>query len=363
MPNYYDLVSSTEIAERGYPRFLKKVLSTTVKKRAFNKILKIKAHLASAGVPRKRDDNLLVCNWNLKEFGQSRKHPEFFYYIAEIINAFDLVVIQEVRRSINELTILMNILGDHWAYIINDVTEGNDGNTERSVLIYNLRRVDFNGFSGELVVSNGEQIKRTPQITGFIAAWKHFSIINVHLEPGNTDASAAHRRGELQRIMETLQPKLSTGGLGYGNIIISGDFNFYPEKDDAAVALLGEHGFQQVENLKRADTTLAQNKYTYDRLFIRRDKYFELIRDSNGDESCGVVEFKSLFQDDLTTYKSIAESDYHERNPTKQLSASYYPTYFWVHWLSRQMSDHYPIWIEINTDSSLTYLQEKLAAL
>ena len=33
--------------------------------------------------------------------------------------------------------------------------------------------------------------------------------------------------------------------------------------------------------------------------------------------------------------------------------------YFWVHWLSRQMPDHYPIWIEINTDSSVTFLEGK----
>ncbi len=363
MPHYYDLVSSAEIEEHGYPRYLEKALTIPVKKRAFNKILHIKAHLLASGIPHKRDDNLLVCSWNLKEFGQSRKHPEFYCYIAEIINAFDLVVIQEVRRSIHELIILKNILGDHWAYIINDVTEGDEGNTERSVILYNLRRVDFNGFSGELVASNGPQVKRTPHITGFVASWKHFSIVNVHLDPGDSDESAARRKAELQSIMDTLAPKLNTGGLGYENIIISGDFNFYPEIDDAAIAMLAGYGFEQVEKLKHVDTTLAMNPFTYDRLFIRRDKYFALIRDANGDESCGVMEFRSLFEQSLTTYQSMARSDYKERNPHKELSDSYYPTYFWVHWLSRQMSDHYPIWMEVNTDSSEAYIQEKLAAL
>ncbi len=363
MPNYYDLVANSEIEEQGHPRFLKKTLTTSEKKRSIKKILQIKEHLTACVVPKKRDDNLLLCNWNLKEFGQSHKHPEFYYYIAEIMNAFDLIVVQEVRRSIKELKILANILGKNWTYIFNDVTEGSEGNSERSAVLYNIKRVDFSGFSGELVVEQGQQLKRTPHITGFLTAWKHFSIINVHLDPGKNDINAAHRKDELQRIMDTLEPKLKTGGLGYENIIISGDFNFYPAKDDDSIDLLSDYGFEQVEKLSDVDSTLAKNDYTYDRLFIKRDRYFEIIKDENGLENGGVVEFRSLFKNNLSTYKSMAKKDYEERNPGKKLKESYYPTYYWVHWLSRQMSDHYPIWFEMNADSSTNYLKNKLSEL
>ena len=359
MPHYYDLLPIEEIEKHGYPRFLKKVLTKTQKKRAIQKILKIKDHLVTSGVPYKRDDNLLVCNWNLKEFGQSEKHPEFYYYMAEMMFAFDLVIIQEVRRSIKELQILSNILGDSWTYIINDVTEGNQGNSERSAVLYNSKRVSFSGFSGELVVDGGPQLKRTPHITGFLTAWKHFSVINVHLDPGDSTTNATHRKNELQQIMNILEPKLGTGGLGYENIMISGDFNFYPTIDDDAIDLLDAYGFKQVNKLSNVDSTLAQNNFTYDRLFIKRDKYFEIIKDENGDENGGGVEFRSLFEDDLGAYKSMAKPDYERRNPTRTLSDTRYPNYFWVHWLSRQMSDHYPIWLEINTDSSVTYLESK----
>jgi len=363
MPHYYDLIASSKIEEHGHPRFLKKILTTSEKKRTIKKILQIKEHLIDSSVPNKRDNNLLLCNWNLKEFGQSHKHPEFYYYIAEIMFAFDLIVVQEVRRSITELKILTNILGENWAYMINDVTEGDEGNSERSAILYNTKRVDFNGFSGELVIDQGPQLKRTPHITGFLTAWKHFSIINVHLDPGKKDTNAALRKDELQRIMDTLKPKLKTGGLGYENIIISGDFNFYSTLDDNSIDLLGDYGFKQVEKLSNVDSTLAKNNHTYDRIFIKRDKYFDIIKDEEGLENGGVVEFKSLFENDLNTYKSMAKKDYEERNPNKEFKDSNYPNYYWVHWLSRQMSDHYPIWFEMNTDSSTIYLENKLSEL
>lgn len=363
MPHYYDLVANSEIEEQGHPRFLKKTLTTSEKKRCIKKILQIKEHLTACGVPNKRDDNLLLCNWNLKEFGRSYKHPEFYYYIAEIMNAFDLIVIQEVRRSIKELKILANILGKNWAYIFNDVTEGKAGNSERSAVLYNINRVDFSGFSGELVVEQGQQLKRTPHITGFLTTWKHFSIINVHLAPGEKDINAAHRKGELQRIMDTLKPKLKTGGLGYENIIISGDFNFYPVIDDDSIDLLSDYGFEQVEKLSSIDSTLGKEDNTYDRLFIKRDRYFEIIKDENGLENGGAVEFRSLFKNNLNTYKRMAKKDYEDNKSGKKLKESYYPTYYWAHWLSRQMSDHYPVWFEMNTDSSTSYLKSKLSKL
>jgi len=360
MPIYYDLLPESEIEENGHPRLLGEEMNTTTKKRAINKILHIKKYLKDSKVPDRRGDNLLLCNWNFKEFGQSYKHPEFYYYMAEIMAAFDMIVIQEIRRSIKELNIIKNLLGDNWFYIINDVTEGSEGNKERNAILYNSKRVVFNGFSGELVVPRGPQIKRTPHITGFLSDWKNFSIINVHLEPNRKSESVKLRYEELSKIMDVLEPKAKTGGLGYENIILSGDFNFYPGLDDDSINFLKEKGFYQVEKLKSIDTTLAINDFTYDRFFIKRDKYLSIVKDGDGNENSGVIDLRTLFEKDIYVYKEMAKEDYHRRNPTKTLSDNGYPGYFWVHWLSRQMSDHNPIWIEISTDSSEDYLKSKL---
>lgn len=361
MPNYYDLLPTADIEKHGHPRFIERSMNVAQKKRAIQKIIQIKAHLTKLGVPNKKGDNLIVANWNLQGFGQTSRHPEFHYYIAEVMSAFDLIVIQEVRRSIKELQILINILGNNWSYVINDVTEGTSGNRERSAIVYDKRRTDFNGFSGELVVNGGPQIARTPHITGFLSAWKHFSIINVHLPPKKS--AADERKKELELILKTMKPKLKTKGLGYENIILSGDFNFYPDKDDDSIRLLADFGFEQIKKLENADTTLGKDELTYDRMFIRRDKYFEVAQDESGQENGGAVEFKTLFKNDLAIYKEMARKDYLSRDSSRVFRESRYEIYFWKDWLSRQMSDHYPIWFEMKTDSSVKYLETALKNL
>lgn len=87
----------------------------------------------------------------------------------------------------------MNLLGKDWSYLINDITEGNDGNSERFAYLYDTRRVKFSGRAGEILLwkelfdetetEKDFQLKRTPYITGFIAGWKSFSLPNVHLQP------------------------------------------------------------------------------------------------------------------------------------------------------------------------------------
>ena len=39
------------------------------------------------------------------------------------------MVIQEIKSSVKDLEILLWLLGDDWAYVINDITEGSAGNS------------------------------------------------------------------------------------------------------------------------------------------------------------------------------------------------------------------------------------------
>lgn len=366
MPYYFDLLSEEKIEKSGYPRLAHKSLLKSEKKRAIRKILDIKNAIKKQRIPLKRDDNLLVASWNLKDFG-NYKHPEFLFYISEIMFAFDLVIIQEVNRSLTNLTILNNILGSDWKFIVNDVTEGDAGNNERSAILFNTKRVQFSGFSGELITDGKTLTKRTPQITGFMAGWKKFAIVNVHLKAG--DDNHAVRLKEVKDIMGTLKPKIaSQDDLMTTNIVLAGDCNFVDTKDQKSYKELTKLQFEQVERLKKIDASLGKSHKTYDRFFIRRNKYMQLSKVANPDtgeleENAGVFEFRSLFQKDLNTYKKLMKSDYANRNNGKVLQESKIENYYWVHWLSRQMSDHYPIWFELNTDSSVDYLTSKLEKL
>ena len=84
------------------------------------------------------DRKLLIATWNIREFGAQKYGPrldESLRYIAEIINRFDLVAIQEVRENLTEFNKVLNLLGGWWKPLFTDVTEGNQGNSERAAFL------------------------------------------------------------------------------------------------------------------------------------------------------------------------------------------------------------------------------------
>src|SRR5918992_6391017 len=66
---------------------------------------------------------MLLATWNIREFdslsyGERKDEP--LYYIAEIIDHFDLVAIQEVRDNLKALDRLMDFLGSWWECVLTD---------------------------------------------------------------------------------------------------------------------------------------------------------------------------------------------------------------------------------------------------
>jgi hypothetical protein len=64
----------------------------------------------------KSERSLLLATWNIRDFdsnkfGYGPRLPETFFYLAEIISAFDLVAVQEVNRDLRALQTVMRILG------------------------------------------------------------------------------------------------------------------------------------------------------------------------------------------------------------------------------------------------------------
>jgi hypothetical protein len=80
------------------------------------------------------------------------RSDEPLYYIAEIIDHFDLVAVQEVREDLTVLNRLIEILGSWWKVLLTDVTEGRPGNRERMAFLYDSRKLSFGGLAGEIVL-------------------------------------------------------------------------------------------------------------------------------------------------------------------------------------------------------------------
>ncbi len=365
MPWYNDLRPLSDENKVNYSLIFPN-LTNTDRKQIIQNILSLRKILSEKIPAKKTDKTLLLASWNIKEFGHLTKRlPESYFYIAEIINSFDLVAIQEVKSSLTDLNIVMKLLGNSWKYIITDITEGNDGNNERFAYIYDSRKVESSGLSGEIVLweeltkeSNIKQLKRSPAISGFNAGWKSFSIINVHLHPSNTEEDQQYRKEEVCLLMEAIREKLENNHFWDENLILLGDTNLYKNNDEI-VDLFYQTGFRESDGLKGKYTNVSDSEI-YDRIFLNVNEYFKLLKNSEGDENGDVFRiFEAVFtKDQCSLYHSVMNS---QRDSDKQLSTDDdFLDYYNRYWKRNQLSDHNPIWIEIEIDSSDDFLNEKL---
>ncbi len=377
---YNDLRPDSELTSDKYSLIMldnenySRLLSDEDKQRTISNLIRLKTGITQHIPSKKVDKNLLLGSWNIKNFGRLKdRTAESVYYIAEIINAFDIVAIQEINSNINQFKQVLRLLGSHWKHTLSDVTEGSSGNDERFGFIYDSRRVTHSGLSGEIVIppefiENSpiiRQLKRTPSFTGFESGWKKFSIISVHLHPGDDNNDPGEptdqeiRDEEVRLLMKILEEKLATSAYEDRNMIILGDTNLY-EDDGDIVNRLMQQGFLESEGLAGKFTNTSLNQI-YDRIFLNVENYFKIATDENGQENGGVF---NLFEyvyidtpDEIALYHELMLE--HKDDPSTLTDASKFKTYFNRYWKRNQISDHLPVWIEIETDSSSAFLTSK----
>jgi endonuclease/exonuclease/phosphatase family metal-dependent hydrolase len=195
-------------------------------------------------VPAKSYGNLLVGTWNVR--GLDRVSPVWrtrsgqspirdlsnVACIAEVVRRFDVVAVQEVRRSATAFLAMMTALGRSWAYLVTDVTEGPAGNNERLAFVYDTTRVRPSGLACELVVAAStagvpgaamtEQFARTPYAASFERGPRRFTLVTLHVLWGRR---AADRMGELREIARWLAQWSARKDVWGENLLALGDFN------------------------------------------------------------------------------------------------------------------------------------------
>lgn len=208
-------------------------------------------------IPHKRADrNLLIGTWNLRAFGgltkswasQAGDSPKRNFRdvacIAEIVSRFDVVALQEVRGDLRALRHLLKALGEHWAFLLTDVTKGPAGNNERLAFLYDTRRVKPSGLACELVVWIAEdsptitegtlnrQFARTPYACSFATVGPEpttFILVTLHVDWGDRPGD---RIPELKAIAEWLADWAEREEEWNHNLIALGDFNIDGIDDD-----------------------------------------------------------------------------------------------------------------------------------
>lgn len=136
------------------------------KKRAVKNLHVLRAalsdHLKDPSDQVRIPNTVRIATWNIREFGKKNyggRSFEELYYMAEIISKFDLIALQEIRGDLTEFRKLLRIMGPNWDFIATDVTDGDAGNGERMVFLFNRNVVQFKNIAGELTLKENQKVR------------------------------------------------------------------------------------------------------------------------------------------------------------------------------------------------------------
>lgn len=351
-----------------------RIPNTKKGKRIADRLLSLKdAMEGPEGIPPKAEDSLLLATWNIREFDSKAygaRDIEPLYYIAEILSHFDLIAIQEVREDLKALIEVRSILGRWWKYIVTDVTEGTQGNRERMAFLYDSRKVRFGNVAGEVVVppvekrsagkktvyNPSQQLYRTPFLCGFKSGWINFMLCTVHIVFGKGIANDPKRVEEIKQVAKFLAKRSEEESSWSKNMILLGDFNIYDPEDETMQQIL-DAGFLVPEALHEVPgTNTGKKKRHYDQIAFReRDKKLETTG------KAGVFDFYEYVyrQKDEETYIKDMGDAYYKTKKGKERNKAQKTLYYKTYWRTHQMSDHLPMWVQLQTNFGREYLSER----
>ncbi len=154
---YYAGLRVSERDSEAYARIKRRTVDDLIRLRS---ALKANNSDTSRG-PGVDQQKLRIATWNLREFDTPTygfRLKEAYYYIAEVISAFDLMALQEIRGDTSALKRVLKILGPDWDVIMSDSEESSAAHNERMVFVFNKKRVRFSGTAGEVTLSGNDRL-------------------------------------------------------------------------------------------------------------------------------------------------------------------------------------------------------------
>ena len=299
-------------------------------------LIALKKLIDDAEIPSsKLDETINIAIWNIREFGKKARTKPAIHYIAEILGQFDLVALVELRDNLEDLGSVLPILGSSWGVVYSDWLDDSGGNRERTAFLYDRRAVTFNGLAAEVDAprtKKGEEYLteqsfwRAPYMCSFRAGNFDFIAIATHARWGK---SIMGRQAELQMLADWIDQRFKSKSVEDRDLIVMGDFNI-PKIDDKLFKALTNRGLEIPKSLLKltvGDRTIGGSNLgedsRYDQiLHLPTNK--ERFSTSGGtlDFYAGGTAVKKLFPD-----------------------KKYTKTQF-----SFQLSDHFPVWVQVKTD-------------
>ncbi|MBX2856919.1 MAG: endonuclease/exonuclease/phosphatase family protein [Rhodobacteraceae bacterium] len=358
MPSYADLKRYRANPDPAYPNKHKWISE---------RLLTLRYDLDMTIVKDRRPNSLIVGTWNIRAFdGGLPRLDESLHYIAEIIAAFDICALQELKPTLGPIRRLKELLGPSWDYFLTDVCQHEGGNAERMAFFYNTDKVFFRNIIGEIVIASdalpsGRQIARSPFFAAFQAGWFRFTLCSSHIIYGDDHAL---RAAEITAITDALAKRARVEDQVF---MFLGDMNI--ESDDGPIMaalknselelasvpesnLGGDKPYDQIAYTVKGKST-RKTRLLRSGAFDWRNAVFgpAVERDPNAPDDPAYVARKTDAEN-LVHYEPIvaAHRKWHGKDSYVDFSRSY------KRWMTDEMSDHLPVWVELETDYSNEYL-------
>ncbi len=343
---------------------------TTTDRRTAQGLLKLREKLAQQVPQRTVNETLLLATWNIRDFDSAKyghRSKEAMYYIAEIISHFDLVAVQEVNADLQALERLMDILGGWWKYIFSDVTAGTSGNRERGAFIYDSRKVKFGGLAGEIVIPPKKmpdrtiepqrQLARTPFLCGFESGYLRFMLCTVHIYYGRSVAVDPTRLEEIKVLSEFLIHRVKDAHAWARSLVLLGDFNIF-DTDDPTYQAIVDAGFFLPPQFKQVTSNAAGDKHFDQMAFVSKAYDDHIVQQRLRRANAGVFDFFEFVytDDEVETYRSEMGPAYETKSNGDPRDDREKRNYY-RQWRTHQMSDHFPMWLELEIDFGEPYLR------
>lgn len=286
-------------------------------------------HKTKRKIPEKKDDKLLIATWNIANLGLQKRWNEHYKMLAEIISWFDVIAIQEANDNLEGLNNIELELPNHYDLVFSDA----GGNNERSVFIFNNKKVDRLQLVAEIsippkdyrhiklkdVKSKFSGFDRNPYLCSF--QWKNHKLIfiTVHSFFGSEKKVDVERRSlEAYAISRYADLRKNSKYAFSKNIITMGDFNIPKvEKGDQTYDALMNRGLKLPDHSTQIYSNINNDKQ-YDQIAFLPSLKSKI-------KANGVFDFDSAIFPDLW-----------------QTNVSNFKKY-----LKYYISDHRPMWIQL----------------
>jgi exonuclease III len=386
-----------------------KKMDKSTRKRTVEGLERTRKLVAELMPGRTLQSTLVLGTWNLRNFDDNRfrdgpRMQESLFYIAEVISAFDVIAIQEICRDLTPFKKVMRLLGPAYDYIVTDVTEGPSGNRERLGFVYNTNKVRFRKVAGEIVLPWKDQISdttkqrqfaRTPFACAFQSGWFRFIFSTVHIYYGKKSQTSKEYKRRVKEIEAVAKFLVKLAKKEEDNYILVGDFNIDHLGDPTGNALV-DQGFKTTQNILGSNST--KNKF-YDQIsWLPRQG---AVRQAQSDKNSGVLDVLSAVLRDgdtdfeaydpeviATLNRKLARAEGKVRTAEAALDRARSKNkpldekqadldkaredvaefkrlladkaarkeYYTDTWRTYQISDHLPLWVELEVDFSAEYL-------